>query len=172
MQSASITAIPHEDGRAFVCGGSRRAVFGIRAGLVIAFLFVLAGRTADRAQLPGSSAGSNPAPSPSRTGGFGRPSIQPNDDSDYDPMMAERRAQALNAERQKQMVADANKLLKLAKELNDEVAAANENAFTPDQLRKIAEIEKLAKNVRERMTAGSGQPSNQLSTPSLFYPVH
>ena len=45
------------------------------------------------------------------------------DGDDYDPVMMERRMRALNIERQKQMVADANKLLKLARELNDEVAA-------------------------------------------------
>ncbi len=61
---------------------------------------------------------------------------------------------ALNVERQKQMVSDANKLLKLARELNDEVATANTGTFTPDQLHKIAEIEKLARSVRERMADG------------------
>ena len=50
----------------------------------------------------------------------------------------ERRLSALNIERQKQMVADTNKLLKLAKELNDEVAVQMPATLTPEQLRKVA----------------------------------
>ena len=37
---------------------------------------------------------------------------------------------ALNTERQKQMVSDTDKLLKLARELNDEVAKANTGTLT------------------------------------------
>ncbi len=66
--------------------------------------------------------------------------------------MAERRIRALNIQRQKQMVADTDKLLKLAKELNEEVAKANTGTLTQDELHKIADIEKLARNVRQRMT--------------------
>lgn len=79
----------------------------------------------------------------------------PSNEGDFDTVMAEKRVRALNIERQKRMVADANKLLILAKELNDEVASTNPQSFTVDQLRKIGEIEKLARSVRERMTAGA-----------------
>ena len=78
---------------------------------------------------------------------------------------------ALNVERQKQMVADTNKLLKLAKELNDEVAAANTGSFTPDQLRKIGEIEKLAHSVRERMAAGSAMPDPSCRSPDGLFTI-
>ena len=91
---------------------------------------------------------------------------------DYDTVMAEKRLRALNIERQKQMVADADKLLKLAKELNDEVAASNSGTLTPEQLHKIAEIEKLARSVKERMTAAAVQPQPALTPPSFVYPVH
>jgi hypothetical protein len=67
------------------------------------------------------------------------------------------------------MVADANKLLKLARELNDEISAANRGTLTPDQLRKIAEIEKLARSVKERMTIGVGQP--ELLAPPPVYNI-
>jgi hypothetical protein len=93
-------------------------------------------------------------------------------DDDFDPSMAERRMRALNTERQKQMVSDAAKLLKLAQELNSEVASANSAAFTPDQLRKIAEIEKLAHSVRERMTSAVGESQTLMPPPNLTYPIH
>jgi hypothetical protein len=110
----------------------------------------------------------------SARGGFSRPNLGTlnNDSDNYDPMMAERRMRALNIERQKQMVSDAAKLLKLAQELNSEVAAANSGEFTPDQLRKIGEIEKLARNVRERMAAAVGDPATVMPPPTLVYPVH
>ena len=95
------------------------------------------------------------------------PDVQTND-----PAMAERRLQALNVERQKRMVADASKLLALAKELNDEVAASNPGSFTVAQLRKIGEIEKLARSVRERMTARAAEMPSFSSPPTLVDPVH
>ena len=70
------------------------------------------------------------------------------------------------------MVADTNKLLKLAKELNDEVAASNPGSLTPEQLHKIAEIEKLARSVKERMTAAVARPQPAPATPGFIYPTH
>lgn len=69
-----------------------------------------------------------------------------------DPAMEEKRLNALNTERQKAMVADANKLVKLAAELNAEINGKNLGQLTPGQLRKVAEIEKLAHNIREKMS--------------------
>ncbi len=87
---------------------------------------------------------------------------------DMDSVMQQKHLLALNIERQKEMVSDANKLLKLARELNDEVGTGKATEFTPDQMRKIAEIEKLARSVRERMTSAVGPqlPSPGLSLPS------
>lgn len=90
----------------------------------------------------------------------------------FDLAMAEKRMRVLNAERQKEIVADANKLLKLAKELNDEVAAAGTSSLTSDQLRKIGEIEKLARSVRERMVAGVADVGGPPPPPVFAYPVH
>jgi hypothetical protein len=106
-------------------------------------------------------------------GGFGHTNMGPDDYDQNDPAILDRRLRALNAERQKQMVADTNKLLKLARELNDEVASTSEESFTPDQLHKIAEIEKLARSVRERMTTAVGEaPSLVSPPPTVGYPIH
>jgi hypothetical protein len=43
-------------------------------------------------------------------------------------------------------------LLKLARELEDEVSRTNPGSLTPDQLRKVAEIEKLARGVKDKMS--------------------
>jgi hypothetical protein len=92
---------------------------------------------------------------------------------DADPVMVARRTLALNIQRQKQMVSDTDKLLKLAKELNAEVAAQNSGTLTTDEMHKIAEIEKLARNVRERMTDAAGQPPPALpASPPIMYPNH
>lgn len=91
---------------------------------------------------------------------------------DYDPMITERRLRALNMERQKEMVSDANKLLKLARELNAEVAGQKTEMLTPDQLHKIAEIEKLARNVKERMASAVGEPQSVIPPATIVYPVH
>lgn len=58
----------------------------------------------------------------------------------------------LNSARQESLVKDTAKLLKLARQLNTEVAATNESSFTDEQLHKIAEIEKLARHVKEEMS--------------------
>ncbi|MGO9340380.1 MAG: hypothetical protein ACLPY1_23020 [Terracidiphilus sp.] len=70
-----------------------------------------------------------------------------------DPAEQARRLRALNIERQKRIVSDANKLLKLTTEFNAEIARANPESLTPAQLRKLAEIEKVAKDLKENMAA-------------------
>jgi hypothetical protein len=69
-----------------------------------------------------------------------------------DPLWAEKQLRLLNADRQKAIVADTNKLLKLAQELDAEIGSTNPDSLTPGQLRKIAEIEKLARSVKEKMS--------------------
>jgi hypothetical protein len=68
-----------------------------------------------------------------------------------DPTEAARRMRALNTMRQKALVSDTDKLLKLANELNAEISA-NPETLSPEQLRKLATIEKLAHSVKEKMT--------------------
>lgn len=78
------------------------------------------------------------------------------------PQMLARRIRALNTQRQKQMVADANKLLTLALELNA-IDKDGIGISPADRMKKLAEIEKLAKRVREKMSFGGwavpGPPS-------------
>jgi hypothetical protein len=163
-----------EGKRTVGCVRAHRAVRALCGGLVLALVVWLGSGTGGYAQSQqGPTSGGSSSQSSSARGTFGHSSMSPiGPDEDYDPVMTERRMRALNAERQKQMVSDANKLLKLAKELNEEVATAKNEAFTSDQLRKIAEIEKLAKNVRERMTAGTSETPSLLATPPMVFPNH
>jgi hypothetical protein len=62
------------------------------------------------------------------------------------------RLRYLNLQRQKSIVSDAGKLLKLASELNDVIGATNPDTLTPAQIKKITEIEKLAHNVKAKMS--------------------
>jgi negative regulator of sigma E activity len=73
------------------------------------------------------------------------------------------RLRLLNADRQKTMVSDTNRLLRLVNELSAEISASHENSLTPVQLRKLAEIEKLAHSVKEKM-------STSLVGPPVFRP--
>ncbi|HTA79022.1 MAG TPA: hypothetical protein VK720_05715 [Terracidiphilus sp.] len=100
--------------------------------------------------------------------------------ADADPVAAARQIQALNAERQKSMISDTDKLLKLAKELNKDVDS-NPDRLTQGELHKLADIEKLARNVKEKMSVSfiggptyqepsiPGQPS---TNPSMNPIVH
>jgi len=67
-------------------------------------------------------------------------------------LQVQERLRALNRQRQKNIVDDTGKLLKLAGELDMEVESSGEERLTAAQLRKIAEIEKLAHSVREKMS--------------------
>jgi hypothetical protein len=63
----------------------------------------------------------------------------------------EKMEKARNADRQKQLVQDTDKLLALAKELKEEVGKSNADTLSIDVVKKAGEIEKLAKNVKDRM---------------------
>jgi len=74
---------------------------------------------------------------------------------------------SLNAVRQKSMVADTDRLVRLVNELNAEIARTNPDSLTAAQLRKVAEIEKLAHNVKDKMsTSLRGLPA----FPQLNFP--
>lgn len=68
----------------------------------------------------------------------------------------QKRMQALNAQRQKSIVSDTEKLLQLAKQLNDEVAAGDADQMSEQQMRKVAEIGKLARSVKDKMCNSLG----------------
>jgi hypothetical protein len=85
-------------------------------------------------------------------------SNSPFSDQDNNPTEAGKRLRMINTERQKSLVADSDKLLKLAKELNDEVGRSNSGQLSMAQLHKVAEIEKLAHNVRDKMVMSVREP--------------
>jgi hypothetical protein len=53
--------------------------------------------------------------------------------------------------RQAQLVADTNKLLELSQELKAEVAKSSKDTLSLAVVKKAAEVEKLAKSLKERM---------------------
>lgn len=89
-----------------------------------------------------------------------------------DPAGTERRLRALNAERQKAMVSDVDKLLKLAHELDAEIAENKSDGLTSDEMHKLATIEKLARSVKQKMVLswGGGPEFHMPSTPPQAQP--
>jgi hypothetical protein len=125
--------------------GRRRSslrLFGVALGLIFAFgAFTLAG--AQITTVPGNSRGPQNPQDPRMT----MPSpLGP------DHPFRERRIRELNVQRQKEMTSDTEKLLKLTADLNAEVAKNHSPTLTPDQLRTLARIEKLAKSVKDKMS--------------------
>lgn len=137
-------------------------------GLFILLVFAGPSRSAAQQPMPPMQPGGRPS-FPNQVGGdpLSQDSGMPADPTD--PIMQERRMRALNVQRQKSLVADTNKLLKLASELNVEVNGKHSSELTPDQLRKVAEIEKLAHSVREKMVT-SVRPVPMMTLPGLMGP--
>lgn len=108
------------------------------------------------AQLLALSAGAQNAPSAPQQSSPGRlGQLSANSTVEYeqpDPIGEQHRQRLLNADRQKALVADADKLLKLASRFNAEIGAANPETLTPAQLRTLGEIQKLAHSVKTRMS--------------------
>jgi hypothetical protein len=76
-----------------------------------------------------------------------------------DPMTqqaTEKRIKELNVLRQKEITTDAAKLLLLATELKTKLDKGGEEASSLDMMHKAEQIEKLARNVRARMTEAVG----------------
>ncbi len=75
-------------------------------------------------------------------------------DGGPDPMrdrMEEQASRNRNTERFKRMVSDTDKLLALSTELKADVDKTTKNEMSMDVIKKAAEIEKLAHDVKERM---------------------
>jgi hypothetical protein len=77
-------------------------------------------------------------------------------DSDVNPVMEAKRLKALNADRHKNIVSDTDKLVKLARELDAEIASNPTDRLTPEELQKVASIEKLAHSVKSKMAQSFG----------------
>ncbi|MDR3752039.1 MAG: hypothetical protein P4K94_11190 [Terracidiphilus sp.] len=69
-----------------------------------------------------------------------------------DASRASRHLHAFYLQQQESMVKDTSRLLKLAAELNADVSREHSVALTADERRKAAEIEKLARRVKEKMS--------------------
>jgi hypothetical protein len=158
----------HESWRANENAGFYRVRLRLGAVLGGVILLALVCVLTCRSQSPGMNVGQQPI----HQTALSQPDLSTLSSDAPDPVMIERRIRALNVLRQKQMVADTDKLLKLARELNDEVAKANTGTLTPDELHKIADIEKLARSVRQKMTDETGEvPSLLPPPPPIFYPM-
>ena len=80
--------------------------------------------------------------------GFGEP---PNPADPMQRQQQQRMEKARNVDRQKQLERDTDKLFELAKQLKEEVNKSNKDTLSVDVVKKAAEIEKLAKSVKDRM---------------------
>ena len=80
-----------------------------------------------------------------------------------------RRMRLLNAARQKALVTDADKLLALARNLNTGVGADGSALSASQRMRMAADIEKLARSIKERMSFTEGNPSAP-KTPIVAWP--
>jgi hypothetical protein len=80
-----------------------------------------------------------------------RPQPIPPDVGSPDGKLEHDQAKLRYADRQKQLVADTQKLVTLANELKSDVEKSNKDTLSVDVIRKADEIEKLAKSVREKM---------------------
>lgn len=112
------------------------------------------------AQVHGTTPSLPTLPSGAPVGGRQDPDL-PNSD----PAEEERQMRALIAERQKRVAKDAGKILKLSNELNAEIARENPVSLSPAQLRMVAEIEKLARDLKENLVGAP--PSSDGTQPSL-----
>ena len=72
-------------------------------------------------------------------------------DGPLNPQLEHDQARMRNLDRQKQLVADTERLLNLANELKTEVDKSNKDTLSLDVIKKADEIEKLAHTVKEKM---------------------
>ena len=124
--------------------GIRRRIF---AALVLPAI-LLAGWCV-RAQAQSSGSASVP---PSI---FGDDPFEPANHRPPDPFVMQslrKRERALNVERQKLIVADTNRLVKMVSDLNAGINSRQPSQLTADQMQLLAEIEKLAHTIRDKMS--------------------
>jgi hypothetical protein len=129
----------------------------IRAMAAVGFLVMLAGALGAgmcAAQRPATgSAAQTGIQSSSRQNG-GIPPASSGTDSPLDGVSSpfpDTSKQKRNDERQRRIVIDTQKLLALTAQLKAEVAASGAETMTPEMLKQMDEIEKLAKSVKEKM---------------------
>ena len=105
---------------------------------------------------PITQSGNNPPvapvpPQPLRTDPqFGQ---RRNQEDPFEVRMERERQKALSKERYESLKKDTDKLLKLATELKESVDKTTKDTLSLEVIRKTEEVEKLAKQVREKMKA-------------------
>jgi hypothetical protein len=87
------------------------------------------------------------------------------DEPAIDPALEQRQLLELNAKLHKEIVSDTDKLLKMVTDLNAEIGSADPASLTPEQLRKVAAIEKLAHSLKDKMKSPIKAP------PAVFDPA-
>lgn len=80
------------------------------------------------------------------------------DDIWGDPVDQQKRLRALNVARQKSILEDTEKLVKLAAELKAETDSASPEDTLPQQMRQWAQIEKLAHGIKDKMSYAMQAP--------------
>ncbi len=124
----------------------------VRAAAVVLFLGIALASFPVRAQDPVQPIGTARPPAPPPTD----PQFAPRRNQQPDPIeirMERDREKALQKERFESLKKDTDKLLKLANELKENVDKASKDTLSLEVIRKTEEIEKLAKQVREKMKA-------------------
>lgn len=86
--------------------------------------------------------------------------------------MQQRQIKAMNLQRQQDIRKDTERLFQLATELKAAVEKSNENMLSLDVVRKAEEVEKLAKQVKEKMKQGVGPVPTLEPPPRPPFPGH
>lgn len=147
----------------------RRGICARAAALGFALVLVAAGSAPAPAQMQRNTNNTVPQRYP----GQGQIATDPFDEPVYtvDPMREQaeaKRLRAMNEQRQKSMVADADRLVKMTADLNAQVNSEQRSQLTPDEERQLAEIQKLAHNIRQKMSASVKQ--TPATTPNSMTP--
>lgn len=97
---------------------------------------------------------------------FAAPQVRPREAEERFRLEREREmARQRNKERQAALKKDTDKLLELATQLKEYVDKTDENLLSVDVIKKAEEIEKLSKNVKEKMKGGEYYPPAESPLP-------
>lgn len=116
-------------------------------GCAVLIALALASPAAAQQPIPPGASGDGSGMPPSATTRADRSLQGPAVSPQMEHHMAERR----NSERQKQLVADTDRLLTLVQQLKQEVDKTDKDQLSVDVVKRAEQIEKLARTVKEKM---------------------